>query len=590
MTRTIRWQLTISFFVVFLLLILGWQFYFLSIIRQSFINIDEENAVAQLRLIENKFAIEKENYSFQDFARNIIDVFGEMEARENLFIILPDGQLIGNGEGEENWSDPYMRPEVSEALLSEHGMDIRYSETRTANILFVCLSVDSLTEPRGVICVSRTIDTIDNRIMELNLGFWFGIGILGVAVAVIIARLNQRIGRPVDELTHIVEDVLNDATIPHIIVDKPVSVEVERLSQSIDRIIHQQQNAIDTLITDQGKLSAVLAIMTDGVIIADQEGRIVLINPAGENLFNIKEKNAISRSLIHVIRHHKFIDIWRKCQETQSEQTVSLEIPQGGQFIQCVATPLGQALPGHTLLLFQDFTRIRRLETVRQDFVSNISHELKTPLASLKALAETLHDSALDDPPTARHFLRRIDIEVDALSQMVAELIELVRIESGRAPLNLVSSSPVGIFQQAFERLKIQADRANLEMFFDFPEDLPNIQADQTRLEQALVNLIHNAIKFTPIGGKIELIVYQDADSVLFKIKDNGIGIPAEDVPRVFERFYKTDRARSGGGMGLGLAITKHIIEAHEGEVWVESVEGKGSSFYISVPIVKANS
>jgi two-component system phosphate regulon sensor histidine kinase PhoR len=246
---------------------------------------------------------------------------------------------------------------------------------------------------------------------------------------------------------------------------------------------------------------------------------------------------------------------------------------------------LETALPGQYLLLFQDLTRLRRLETVRRDFISNISHELRTPLASLKALTETLQGGALDDRPAAMRFLDRMVTELDALTHMVSELLELTRIESGQVPLEFQSVSPKELLEKALFRLGVQAERAQVHIELDCPENLPNVIADPPRLGQALVNLLHNAIKFTPEEGEISLSAKLENYSVIFSIKDTGIGIPVDDLPRIFERFYKADRARASGGTGLGLAITRHIVEAHGGRIWATSIEGRGSKFSFSIPI-----
>jgi len=263
---------------------------------------------------------------------------------------------------------------------------------------------------------------------------------------------------------------------------------------------------------------------------------------------------------------------------------------------------LGATMPGYTMLLFQNLTQQRFLENVRRDFISNLSHELRTPLASLKALTETLQEGALDDPPAAHRFLQRMDAEVDALSQMVSELLELARIESGRVPLNMQTVSPILVVNNAVERLRLQAERANLEIILECADDLPEILADPPRLEQVFVNLLHNAIKFTPTGGTIFLAARQEdtgilphlsrveedipAENVLlFSVRDTGIGIQSDDLPRIFERFYKADRARSSGGTGLGLAIARHTVEAHGGKIWAESKEGLGSTFYFYIPL-----
>jgi two-component system phosphate regulon sensor histidine kinase PhoR len=250
-------------------------------------------------------------------------------------------------------------------------------------------------------------------------------------------------------------------------------------------------------------------------------------------------------------------------------------------------TPLGSSLPGSQLLLFQDFSQIRRLETVRQDFISNISHELRTPLASLKALTETLQEGALDDPPAAKHFLNLMETEVDSLSLMVSELIELSRIESGKVPLKLTDTTPIDLITKSVDRLRLQAERSKLSIEIYCDPNLPLVLADEHRLEQVLVNLLHNAIKFTPAGGEIIVSAEIRDKKILFSVQDTGIGIPPNDLERIFERFFKTDRARSEGGTGLGLAISKHIVETHEGRIWAESLEGLGTTIHFMIPFVK---
>jgi two-component system, OmpR family, phosphate regulon sensor histidine kinase PhoR len=282
------------------------------------------------------------------------------------------------------------------------------------------------------------------------------------------------------------------------------------------------------------------------------------------------------------------VDLFHKCQETQEQQSTTLELSGEHLFLQGIAIPLGKALPGSILLLFQDLTRLRRLEMVRRDFVSNVSHELRTPLASLKALVETLQEGALDDPPAAHRFLTRMDSEIDTLTQMVQELLELSRIESGKVPLQLKPIAPREMLIQAVERMSLQAERAGLTLRADCPADLPLVLADVDRMEQVLINLLHNAIKFTPPGGVITLNARQDNDTVVFSVKDTGVGIAQNDLERIFERFYKADRARSGGGTGLGLSISRHLVEAHAGRIWAESDPGKGSTFYFALPTAKA--
>lgn len=359
------------------------------------------------------------------------------------------------------------------------------------------------------------------------------------------------------------------------------SPELENLSSAITSLISTFNVQRSTLDAERARLATVLDQITDGVLIADAQGIIQFANPAAGRLFQASEP--VNRSLAEVIRNHQLVEAWRRCQQTRQMQSESVELPTRHQYLQLVVIP-DQHSSG-SLLLVQDLTRIRRLETVRRDFISNLSHELRTPLASLKALTETLQDGALDDPPAARRFIDQIQVETDALTQMVTELLELSRIESGRFSLELKPVAPFELLDSASQRMQLQAERAGLNLRVECADDLPKVKIDAQRLEQVLVNLIHNAVKFTRAGGEITLIAEPEPGEVRFAVRDTGIGIPEEDVSRIFERFYRVDKSRAGSGTGLGLSIAKHIVEAHGGKIWAESVEGKGSTFYFTMPV-----
>jgi two-component system phosphate regulon sensor histidine kinase PhoR len=319
----------------------------------------------------------------------------------------------------------------------------------------------------------------------------------------------------------------------------------------------------------------------------DASGTVVLANHSASRLFALEGQEVIGQPIARILRHHQLIEIWQRARDTRQDQVDVLELLQAQVFLQASARTIQLEEQYYVLMLFQDLTEVRKFETVRRDFISNISHELRTPLASLKALTETLQDGAIEDREVAVRFLNRIEAEVDSLVVMVGELLELTRIESGRVPIELAPVKPEDLLTQAFQRMHAQAEREGIIMQIVPGDELPQIYADAPRLLQVLINLIHNAIKFTPSGGQIELSAYQHAENVTFCVSDTGTGIPREDRARIFERFFKGDRSRSGGGTGLGLSIAKHTIEGHQGKIWVESEEGRGSRFYFSIPAVK---
>jgi two-component system phosphate regulon sensor histidine kinase PhoR len=357
--------------------------------------------------------------------------------------------------------------------------------------------------------------------------------------------------------------------------------ELENLSSVIASLVAIFTAEHTALESERSRLATVLDQITDGVLIADATGLVQFANPAAGRLFQFGDP--LNHSIAEVVRNHQLVEAWRRCQQTRQMQSESVEVPTRHQYLQLVVIP-DQHTSG-SLLLAQDLTHIRRLETVRRDFVSNISHELRTPLASLKALAETLQEGALDDPPAARRFIGQIQIEVDALTQMVNELLQLSKIESGRFSLERSPVAASDLLHSAARRMQVQAERAHLSLGVECRDQLPRVEADSQRLEQVLVNLIHNAVKFTRAGGEITLIAERVPVGVRFGVRDTGMGIPSDEVSRIFERFYRVDKSRAGTGTGLGLSIAKHIVEAHGGKIWAESTEGQGSTFYFTIPL-----
>jgi two-component system phosphate regulon sensor histidine kinase PhoR len=388
-------------------------------------------------------------------------------------------------------------------------------------------------------------------------------------------RLRRKLERYTAAVRKIADEELPVTDLPE---DEAGLENLSNVVKTLALTLRMQTSAVDT---ERAKLATVLDRMTDGVLIADAVGRITFLNPAAGKLFETPD--ALGRTVAEVVRQYQLVEAWRRSRESGEAQEESVELPARRQFLQLVVLP--DRMTGGSLLLVQNLTRVRRLETVRRDFISNVSHELRTPLASLKALTETLRDGALEDPKAARRFLGRIETEVDALTQMASELLELTRIESGQVPLELKKVPAAGLLSSAADRMHAQAERAGLDLRLEPPQERTGVRADPSRLEQVLVNLIHNAIKFTPAGGEVALSARADGEFVRFAVRDTGAGIPQDDLERIFERFYKADRARSGGGTGLGLSISRHLVEAHGGRIWVESTEGRGSTFFFTIPV-----
>ncbi len=426
---------------------------------------------------------------------------------------------------------------------------------------------------------------IGGSVIALAWGRWEGVafllGGLGAFVAAVQAWERRRRHRTVRQVTLGLERLTRGEVPAH--VHDPGDGPEADLARAYNTVVERVAYRMTALEEERNRLRAVLEHLADGILLADETGRVLWWNAAAARLLGFSPQAHKTLSIGTAVRHHRLIHVWQTAQRTREPQEETLEIDGGRRTLRVTVNPFRENHRRVYLLILQDITYIRRLETARRDFVSNISHELRTPLASLKAVVETLRDGALEDPEAAHRFLDHIEREVDALTQLVEELLELTRIESGQAPLRLTSVPVEAIVHPVSERFRPQAERARLTFTVEVPPALPPVLADPDRAQRILSNLVHNAIKFTPAGGRVTVRAWAEAEEVLFAVEDTGIGIPADRLPRIFERFYKVDQARSGEGTGLGLAIAKHLTLAHGGRIWAESEEGVGSTFYFSL-------
>jgi two-component system, OmpR family, phosphate regulon sensor histidine kinase PhoR len=288
---------------------------------------------------------------------------------------------------------------------------------------------------------------------------------------------------------------------------------------------------------------------------------------------------------VQVCRDHELAQVLRQALEGARSPRASVEHGLNRRILTVTARTVDGAHERLGLVVLRDVTELRRLETVRREFVANVSHELRTPLTSIRALVETLESGAIEDEAMSMEFLGRIVGEVDRLNALVEDLLDLARLEAGRSPLQLDKSDLGDVVRHGADRLRPQIERARLTMTVSVDEGLPAIEIDAKRIEQVLLNLVHNAIKFTPPEGEIAISVARDSGDLVVRVRDTGVGIADEEQARLFERFYKSDKARRSEGTGLGLAIAKHIVQLHGGDVSVESTLGEGSTFSFALPI-----
>lgn len=572
---SLRWRILLPPISILLITAVFLGLYIPRLLAESQTRDIEERLLTEAHIISLDLSDKWETADFQEFAENWA---GEIGGEIN--ILSSTGEILGT-TNETDFLSIY-RDEISQAIAQGGGSATSNGDEENAHSLYVASPVTIEGETVGIVHLTYPLPTMSQENNKALTAIMIGFVIFAVVAMLPVLHVTTQSGKRLYEITKATNRIAEgDHNVQIPIGPKD---EIGNSASAINQLARRLKEQFQELEVEQAKINAVLLHMNEGVMILDAQGRIVVTNHSALDLFQIEDESIIGQRIIRVIRYHQINDLWQEYIESGQDQAELLELSDQNKLIQVSLTPLDESVQGHSLIVFQDLTQIRHLQTIRRDFISNISHELRTPLASLKALAETLQISALDDPVAARRFLARMDTEIEALAQMVSELLELSQIESGQVPLNLERTEANKILGTVIERLAVQAERADLSLKARFTNEPNHIMADTPRLEQVLVNIIHNAIKFTPPEGKIRCSVHPMDQWVIIKIKDNGEGIPKEDLPRIFERFYKTRRPNSKSGTGLGLSIAKHLVEAHGGKIWVESQLDQGTTFHIALP------
>jgi two-component system phosphate regulon sensor histidine kinase PhoR len=579
--RSIQWRITLSFvlLIVVSMSILG--FYLTNSTRNSQL----DNLRSQL---ENEARITAEASLPGLLSEDESDTLDALAKRlgeqtdTRITIIAVNGTVLGDSEEDPaNMENHANRPEISDALNTGLGESTRYSTTLSQKMMYVAVPISDQGEVLGIARVSLPLTTVESLVNHVTVSIVVAMIIAALLVILAAWFIARTTTRPIRELTTVSKRITSGELGQKIAID--TKDEVGELAKAFNEMSLELKGLVDTISGDRTRLATILDNMTDGVIMTDIEGNILLANNAARKLFNIK--NETEKPLIEAVRDHELDEVLKLCLETTRTQSIQYESGESKKYIRAIAIPVYEDKLSGVLLLLQDLTELRNLQTTRRELIGNISHEFRTPLAGIKAMAETLRDGAINDKEAAADFLVRIDDEVERLTQIVAELTELSRIETGQTELRLEPVNLNPLVDEVITQLSPQAERQQLTVEKKLDDNLPAVQADRERIRQTIVNLVHNAIKFTDPGGKITVATQVRGNSATVDISDTGIGISKSDLPHVFERFYKGDRARSGGGTGMGLAIAKHVIEAHGGSIRVQSVEGRGSTFSFSLPL-----
>jgi two-component system phosphate regulon sensor histidine kinase PhoR len=584
MSRSIYWKITIplSLLVLIGMVVLG--FYVVDSTRNNQVNQLEAQLTNEAKLVADISLPFLTDVSKHNQLETIAKTTGQ-QIQSRITIIARDGTVLADSEqNPQTMENHASRPEVIQALSSGVGQSIRYSATLHEDMMYVAVPVVDQGQVLGIARVALPLTAVQSSVNDAVKAMVPVMAVVTVLVVLATALLARTITRPVRQIIRVAEGIAAgnfDQQIPIQTKD-----EIGRLGRVFNEMSSKLKTTMSTITDERTMLVNVLSGLTDGVIMTDSEENIMLVNPAAERLFNFRESKATARPLIEAVQDYEIDNAVKKCLKTFTEQTALLDSPTG-KFLRVIVVPIVAAKSTAALVLFQDLTELRNLQTMRRELVGNISHELRTPIAGIKVMVETLMASAGRDKEKTTELLSRIDNEVDRLTQMVSELTELSRIESGRAELKLEPLNLNLLVEEAVTQLKSLAKKQQVTISTALDKGLPDVEADKERIRQTIINLVHNAIKFNHPRGKVSISTKTEGATVVVSVSDTGIGISKDDLPHVFERFYKADESRSKDGSGLGLAIAKHTIQAHGGNIWAKSQQGEGSIFSFSIPLKK---
>jgi two-component system phosphate regulon sensor histidine kinase PhoR len=471
---------------------------------------------------------------------------------------------------------------VAEAFRNQNsGSEIRYSETIGEEMLYYAVPIKDQDRIIGILRTARPLQFIRSVLVEDIKSYLFFFLILAVITILLAWRLTFSIVKPLETVTETAEKI-SEGDLSQRIPVRKYNSEIEKLARMFNFMAAELEEKITEISQEKNRIEAILESMVDGVIAVNEEGKVALINPAARRIFNIEAERVKGKELISTLFSHR-IDMYLQ-RAFDKKESISREIKYKNpepKIIHATFIPLLDEQKNVTggVIVLTDITELRKLETVRNDFVANVSHELRTPLTSMVGYLDTLLESNIEDPATRDKFLKIIKEETDRLSVLIKDLLNLSKIES--QSFDLKADNLGEVLTKVVNLLEKKAEDKNIDLKIEIAANLPLVYMVREQIKQVMINLIDNAIKYTPAGGKVSINVEAEADKVYISVKDNGIGIPLSDQERIFERFYRVDKARSRalGGTGIGLSIVRNIIKQHGSDIQVKSREGAGSEF-----------
>lgn len=585
--KRLLWQLYPSFLLIIIISVIAVAWYASQSLSNFHLEHVQDDLVSRAYLIEKEISTGLADGNFAEID-DLCKQIGPASSTR-ITVILPDGEVIADSDEEpERMKNHADRPEFQKALKEGSGNSRRFSATLGKKMMYQAITIERNGKVEAVVRTSVPVSAIDEALTGIySKLFWAGL-IIAVFAAVISLAISKKISQPVEQMTRVAKQFASGRLDMRLSI--PDATELAELAKALNEMARQLNARIVTIIQERSQIQAILSSMIEGVLAVDSQGHIVSINKAAAELLGIDVEKSDGRSIEEVIRDPQLQQFIKNTLENKEPSEADCFVTnQEGKSLQLYGSSLtdNKGNSSGAVLVLHDITRTRQLEKVRRDFVANVSHELKTPVTSIKGFVETLLDGAVNDPQQARRFLEIIAKHSDRLNAIIEDLLSLSRLEedSERRRLSFEQTTLKPTLESAIELSKVKADQKNItvELFCD--EEV-TAKINPALIEQAVLNLIDNAIKYSQQKSKIQVSAQREVDQVVIKVSDQGCGIDDEYLDRIFERFYVVDKGRSRklGGTGLGLSIVKHIAQVHGGGVEVKSTIGEGSTFTITLP------
>lgn len=556
-------------------------------VQSYFQNQLESNATVQIEMLEKILNLELDRGNL-DFEK-IADTYGIYHERR-ITIIDMVGVVLGDSMTDPSTLDNHkLRPEVKVALNGGRGLSMRYSETLKEYLYYFAIPINH-PEFQGVLRISYPAVNIQTLLWDITNSFLFAL-IIGVVLSIATAYLfTRRIIEPIDELTSTAKLISSGDFARKAYVNS--KDQVGELADSFNEMTFQLSKIIHDNEQKNAELEAILKSMSVGLVAVDEDFKIILCNDAFQQMLG-NHQDLVGMLFYEATRNKQLFNVIEKSIEDDEyiEEEARLVYNNQEQLFKITASPIKSRLNHDqrtgALILLENISNLRKLENIRRDFVSNVTHELKTPLTSIKGFVEALKGGAMDEKPMALRFLDIIDIETERLTSLIDDILSLSEIETMRID-SVISEQDLGqIVFEIGDVLSTQLKEKGLEFNVNIQKDLPPYRCNKNRIKQLFINLIDNSVKYTEKGSiDVEIKQSIDRQHVIIKVKDTGIGIEEQHIERLFERFYRVDKGRSRkqGGTGLGLSIVKHIVELYHGTIDVKSVYGEGTTMKVRLP------